>query len=99
MDYSINFSEEKNQLLKESRGICFDDIIKAIEQNHLVGNIKHFKHDKYPNQALFLVEINSYIYVVPYVLDTKKKEIYLKTVYASRKFTKLYRSKNGKTKE
>ena len=93
MGYSINYNEEKNQLLKESRGICFDDAISALEQHKLVGNLKHPNQDKYPNQALFLIEIDSYIYVVPYIVNKDKKEIYLKTVFPSRKFTKLYRKK------
>lgn len=93
MDYSINFNEEKNQLLKESRKICFDDIVNAIEQKKLVGNIPHFKKKEYPNQFLFLVNIDDYIYVVPYVMNKNKNEIYLKTVYPSRRFNKLYGGK------
>jgi len=96
--YSINFSEEKNQLLKASRQICFDDILEAIQQNRLIGHIKHFKADKYPNQRLLLVEIDEYIYVVPYVKDLQRKEIYLKTVYPSRKFTKIYKNKQKNEK-
>jgi len=91
--YSINFNVEKNQLLKESRGICFDDVINALERHMLVGNVGHPKQSKYPNQALFLIEIEAYIYVVPYVINKEKKEIYLKTVFPSRKYTKLYRRK------
>lgn len=79
--------------MKESRGTCFDDIIEAIEQGKLVGNIKHFNSKKYPNQYFYLINMDNYIYVVPYVKDIKKKEIYLKTVYPSRKFTKMYRRK------
>ncbi len=96
--YSIRFDEKKNQLLKASRDVCFDGVVDAIEQNRLVGNIKHFKKDKYPNRYLFLVEVNNYIYIVPYLKDIKKKELYLKTVYPSRKFTKMYRRNNEKEK-
>lgn len=94
--FSINFNEEKNQLLKASRGICFDDIVDALEDGKLVANIRHFKKVKYPNQFLFLVDIKGYIYVAPYVKDFVKKEIFLKTVYPSQKFTKLYGRKNEK---
>ncbi|OGH19535.1 MAG: hypothetical protein A2770_02645 [Candidatus Levybacteria bacterium RIFCSPHIGHO2_01_FULL_38_12] len=93
MDYSINFNEEKNQLLKESRKICFDDIVNAIEKKELVGNIPHFNQKEYPNQFLFLVIIDHYVYVVPYVINKSKNEIYLKTLYPSRRFNKLYGDK------
>lgn len=93
MEFSINFNEEKNQLLKASRGINFEDVVNAIEKGKVVGHIKHFKEKKYPNQFLLLIEIDKYIYVVPYVKSIKYRELYLKTVYPSRKFTKLYRSK------
>lgn len=98
MEYSINFNEEKNQLLKASRNVCFDDVVEALEQNRLVGNIKHFKSNKYPNQFLFLLDVKGYIYVVPYVKNIKKRELYLKTIYPSRKFTKMYGRENENEK-
>lgn len=91
MYYSINFNAEKNQLLKESRAICFDDVIFALEQKKLVGILKHPNQSKYPYQFLLLVEIGEYIYIVPYIRNEKKKELYLKTVFPSRKYTKFYR--------
>jgi len=38
-----------------------------------------------------LVAINDYVYAVPYVEDSEK--IFLKTVFPSRKYTKLYLKK------
>jgi hypothetical protein len=32
MDFEIKFSAEKNQLLKEARGICFEDVIELIQK-------------------------------------------------------------------
>ncbi len=95
--YSINFNEEKNELLKATRQVDFDDVIGAIEKGRVLGNLRHFS-STYKNQYVFLVEVNDYIYVVPYVKNTKKKELFLKTIYPSRKFTKLYRSTNEKQK-
>ena len=42
----------------------------------------------YPHQKIFIVEIDQYAYLVPYV--ETEEEIFLKTVIPSRKFTKLY---------
>ncbi|SMN14180.1 hypothetical protein BHECKSOX2_53 [Bathymodiolus heckerae thiotrophic gill symbiont] len=37
-----------------------------------------------------MVNINNYVYVVPFVVDVNKKEIFLKTAFPSRKATKFY---------
>ncbi|OGK13539.1 hypothetical protein A3A93_00195 [Candidatus Roizmanbacteria bacterium RIFCSPLOWO2_01_FULL_38_12] len=90
MDSDYDYNEEKNQLLKESRGISFEDIINAIEDGYLIANIPHFKKEKYKNQFLLLVKFQNSIYVVPYVKDKKHKKLFLKTIYKSRRFTKIY---------
>ena len=43
---------------------------------------------KYKNQGIFVVEINKYIYLVPFVENGPK--IFLKTIFPSRKMTKKY---------
>lgn len=43
-----------------------------------------------PNQRLYVVKIKNYAYAVPYVINVRKKEIFLKTVYPSRALTKIY---------
>lgn len=91
MDFEIKFSLEKNLLLKESREACFDDVLDALENKKLVANIPNF-NSSYKNQFLLLVDIKNYIYVIPYVLNVDKKEIFFKTVYPSRKFTKIYKN-------
>jgi len=37
-----------------------------------------------------VVKIKNYVYAVPYVIDEKKKTIFLKTVYPSRVLTKKH---------
>jgi uncharacterized DUF497 family protein len=64
----ITWDEEKNNLLKRERGISFEDVVKKIEEGRLLGNIKHPNSDKkYPNQKVFIVELESYVYLIPYV--------------------------------
>lgn len=89
MAFDFNFNEEKNQLLKATRGIGFDEIIEAIGEGSLLADIAHPSRSR-PNQRLYAVKIKGYVYAVPYVVNTQKKEIFLKTVYASRTLTRKY---------
>lgn len=90
MKYRIEFSEEKNLILQETRGLCFDDVIKTIENNKVLD---YLKNKKYPNQKILVIKIRNYIYAVPYIVNKKKKTIFLKTVYPSRMLTKKYLKK------
>ena len=83
-----HFNKEKNELIKKTRKISFKDIIRAINNNKVIRVINHPNKKKFPNQKMYLIHINDYIYTVPYV-DTKE-EIFLKTIYKSRKYTKKY---------
>lgn len=93
MDFGFDYNEEKNQLLKESRGVSFENVVEAIDQGKLLANLPHFKNSKYKNQFLFLIELNNYVYVVPYVKNKESEVYFLKTIYPSRKFTKKYLNK------
>ncbi|MBP9782013.1 toxin [Candidatus Woesebacteria bacterium] len=94
MVFSINFSEEKNQLLKATREICFDDIVSAIADGKLLADKQH-PNQKYKHQCIYVVRVGNYAYAVPYVINQQKKEIFLKTIYPSRVLTKRY-LKGGK---
>ena len=87
--YRIDFSEEKNLLLKETRGVGFEDVIVAIEEKEILGDIKH-SSKKYTHQRILVIRREEYIYAVPYVIDLKRKIIFLKTVYPSRVLTDKY---------
>ena len=84
----IRWSEEKNQLLKLQRGVCFEDVMEQIEKGAILGKKVHPNTDKYPNQQILIVEIREYIYYVPFVENDI--EIFLKTVIPSRKMKKEY---------
>jgi uncharacterized DUF497 family protein len=84
----INWSALKNHQLIEQRGISFDDVVFYLQQGKLLDDIKHPNNDKYPNQRVFVVDINGYVFLVPYV--ESRDEIFLKTVIPSRKATKQY---------
>lgn len=87
--YRIEFSEAKNLLLKETRGIGFEDVIVAIEKKEILGDMKH-GNKKYVHQRILVIKVEEYAYAVPYVIDMKRKVIFLKTVYPSRVLTDKY---------
>lgn len=98
MTFSIKFNEEKDELLKATRGIGFDKIIEHIKSGDLLANQEHPNHSR-SNQRIYVVRVGEYAYVVPYVINSEKQEIFLKTLYPSRAYTKRYiqgGTQNGK---
>lgn len=89
MAFSIRYSEEKNQLLKATRDISFEEIRDAIENGNLLADIAH-PGIKRSHQKIYVVRVQKYVYAVPYVINEKEKYIFLKTAYPSRALTKFY---------
>lgn len=86
----IKYNEEKNLLLKETRGVCFEDVIEAVGKGNVLDYLEPKNKKKYSNQQILVVKIKNYVWAVPYVVDKKKEVIFLKTVYPSRVSTKKY---------
>ncbi|MCK5094753.1 MAG: toxin [Spirochaetes bacterium] len=84
----INWDIEKNRILRDTREISFEDILFYIEKGNLLDIIQNPNSKKYTNQHVLVVEIKGYVYCVPYV--EYQDEIFLKTVFPSRKLTKHY---------
>ncbi len=84
----INWNSTKNQQLIAERGISFEDIVFYIQQGQLLDDIVHPNSNKYPEQRIFVISVDGYVHLVPYVEN--RKEIFLKTVIPSRKATKQY---------
>ncbi len=91
MNKIIRWDEEKNQLLQLQRSVSFEEVLDKIESKQIIDRLAHPNKEKYPNQQIFVVEINDYIYYVPFVENDK--EIYLKTIIPSRKLAKEYGGK------
>ncbi len=88
----ILWDDDKDRLLRKERGFSFHDVIAAVESGKIVDNIMHHNQTKYPGQRVMIVDINDYIYAVPYVKDINDN-IFLKTIIPSRKLTKRYRKR------
>jgi uncharacterized DUF497 family protein len=87
----FDWDENKNDKLKETRDVSFEEIVLAISNNQILDVLIHPNKEKYPNQKMFVVELFSYAYIVPFVEDTEK--YFLKTIYPSREATKKYLNK------
>ncbi|WP_435550534.1 hypothetical protein [Desulfobacterium sp. N47] len=87
MDH-YKWNKEKNERLKIERGISFEQITMHIEQGDLLDIVTHPNQSKYPNQQILVVEINDYVYLVPFVENENGK--FLKTIIPSRKATRDY---------
>ena len=84
----FNWNNEKNKKLIKERGISFEEIVICIEQGHMLDEIEHPNQEKYEGQRMFIVQVDKYAYLVPFVENVK--EVFLKTIIPSRKATRLY---------
>ena len=48
----------------------------------------HPNQEKYPSQQIVIIELNNYVYLVPFVQDGN--EVFLKTIIPNRKMKKKY---------
>jgi uncharacterized DUF497 family protein len=87
----FDWNEDKNNLLKETRNISFEEVVLSISNEKLLEVVEHSNKEKYPNQKMFVVEIRDYAYIVPFVESEDK--YFLKTIYPSREATKKYLNK------
>jgi uncharacterized DUF497 family protein len=83
----FDWNPEKNAQLLAEREVSFEDVLVAINDGRLL-DIQHSNPKKYPNQKIFIIEINKYAYLVPFV--ETEQIIFLKTIIPSRKATKDY---------
>jgi len=84
----FDWNDEKNELLKSERGISFEQVELAIASGDLLDRVRHPNQSKYPNQKVFLVKVENYVYSVPYVED--EDTIFLKTIIPNSQATKKY---------
>ncbi|MBI5116750.1 BrnT family toxin [Candidatus Poribacteria bacterium] len=85
---TINWNTEKSLALKESRGVCFEDVVFHIEQGDILDDYEHPNQQKYGDQRIMVVGISNYAYLVPYVEN--RDEVFLKTIIPSRRATERY---------
>jgi len=84
----FSWDVKKNQQLLAERGISFEEIVYYIEKGDLLDVVQHPNRHRYPNQRIFIIGIEDYAYLVPFI--ESEHEIFLKTIIPSRKATKKY---------
>ena len=85
----FDWSTAKNRQLIEQRGMSFERVVSAVEQGGLLDVLQHPNQDRYPGQSIYVVDIEEYIYLVPFVME-KDGTRFLKTIIPSRKGTRDY---------
>jgi len=93
----FRWSEKKERALIRERNVSFEVVTLLISQGHVLDVVEHPNQTKYKGQGIFVVEINRYAYLVPFV--ETENERFLKTIIPSRKATRRYlkqrRGENG----
>lgn len=84
----FRWNDEKNQKLLAERGLSFEMVINSIQVGNLLDDVVHPNQEKYEHQKIFVVRIQQYVYLIPYV--ETEYDIFLKTIIPSRKATKMY---------
>jgi uncharacterized DUF497 family protein len=83
-----DWNDEKNEWLQQERGVAFEDVVFHLSQGGLLDTIEHPNKQQYPGQRIFIVNVEGYACLVPFVEDEER--IFLKTIIPSRKMTKIY---------
>lgn len=71
------------------RGISFEDVTAALDRGDLVATVHHPNQERYPGQMIYVVDIDDYLYLVPFVTDSDGT-IFLKTIIPSRRAMRQY---------
>jgi len=84
----FRWNPDKNEVLKSDRGISFEEIVLAIEEEGLKDILVHPNQRRYPGQVVLVVSFRDYVFLVPSVEEDTY--YFLKTIIPSRKATRDY---------
>ena len=65
-------------------------MVFEISAGNELAVLEHPNQDKYPGQRISMVQVDDYVYALPFV--ETEMEIFLKTIIPSRKAKRQYRS-------
>jgi len=85
---SFDWNDDKNAWLRTVRGVTFEEIVYHIQAGDLLDVVEHSEPEKYPGQRIFIVDVEGYAFLVPFV--ESEDRIFLKTIIPSRKMTRRY---------
>lgn len=75
-------------MLMSEHGISFEDVVFALQSGGLLDDMVRAIRQEYPCQRMFVVRIDDYPWLVPYVENDDA--FFLKTIIPSRSATKQY---------
>ena len=84
----FRWNPDKNERLTVGRGISFEEIVLAVEEDGLKDILVHPNQRRYPGQVVLVVAYRGYVFLVPSVEETT--HYFLKTIIPSRKATRDY---------
>lgn len=84
---------DKNESLRQERGISFEEITVAVEAGALLDVVAHPNPKKYPRQKIMVVAVAGYAYLVPFIEE--EDHLFLKTIIPSRKATRDFLGKEA----
>lgn len=88
----VSWEANKNKQLIQERGVGFEDVLAAVQNGGLIDVIENL-NERHIGQRCLIVDINGYLHVVPFV--ETENEIFLKTIFPSRKLKKKYAKKKS----
>lgn len=77
----IKWNENKNNLIKQTHGVSFEQVVAEISAGRFIGPEENPNHE---GQKRIIVKIDEYPVIVPFVI-TEDGDWFLKTAYLSRK--------------
>ena len=89
----FRWEPDKNDRLKAGRGISFEEIVLAIEEDGLKDILVHPNQRRYPGQVVLVVVYRGYAFLVPSIEEST--HYFLKTIIPSRKATRDYLGTEG----
>ena len=90
----ILWDEEKNTKLRKERAVCFEEVVERIVNGEILDILEHRARK---NQKIFVVVLNGRVHAVPFISD-EGGNIFLKTIYPSRRLQRRYGKIQDQTK-
>jgi len=95
MSFDFEFDNEKDLLIKKTRGVGFEEIIAAIIEDRVLDIKPHHNQKNYPQQIIYQVDIDGYVWLVPAIKSGRN--VRLITAYPSGRATR--KRKKGQRNE
>ena len=82
----FTWNPQKNEWLKNNRGISFEQIVSTLATDLL--SVRQNTSKRHPAQLVFIIKIKEYAWVVPF--KESETEIQLKTAFPDRRLAKEF---------